>query len=1170
MATGTVPKSVKATLYIDGKPAESSLKNVEQVSRSLSKELKSLEIGTDAWNRKMKEVQANKKYLQDIQNEIKGVGGAFGWLKTEVGKFGALAAGYLGLQFITSQFTNIIMSNAKLSDSLADLRRVAGLTEQEVMKLNKSFKTIDTRTSLSGLRDIAIVAGKLGVAKNEILGFTQATDKLVVSLGDELGNADQITTQLGKILNVFDGEVNGENISKLGNAFIKLANDGVATGAFMADFTQRVSSLTKTAGFSLGAVVGLGAGLEELGQRSESSSTAIQKVLSDIAVNLPAAAKVAGMGFKEFKQIFDNSPDEALIRYSQGLVANKNAFSEVAKAFKDAGEEGQRVITTIATIGTNADFMRGKIEAGKDAIQETAEINAAFALKNETLGGTLDRLSKAFNRLTTNVTLVNLFTSLVKGSLSFIEGVEKSMAAIKSIAKVLVIAVIAWGAYNLATFLATTQKKAWISSLISAAVLENLQIARTTAMGLITAVFTGNLSKARQELKLLMVLMNANPWGIALAAITALAAAFYLYGSSVTDAQRQLKDLEAIEAEALKNTVEQKDRIKAITDALANQNLETAEKKKLLEQLRELTGDYLKGLSDEEILTNKGSAAIAAYIKNLDAKLMAEAAYNLKKKLLQENIDLQNGGDVEVGYGEIIGGYLSGGSYNTIKGEKRKELVDQNNARLKSITATQGNGINKFLTGGFDVPNTNPELLGGGGSSGSSASKKEIDEAKKKRDKIKADQEKLKDELLKINQDIAKDQLEGFDKEVYEAGVKYQKLAELAHGNKELISQLYKKEFDEIEAIGLKFQKQAADKTKKEYEEKLKEFVKFKNELQNEIDVTDFRKDFTPEQIEVANEGDKYESAWKQLYAFHEAKVITDAQFAEIEIQLQENLQSRIAAVKKKWNDKTEKEKKDTIIQYAELVSDTVFSIIRNGQQAQSQETLNNIEQQRNAELSNKRLTEAQKQTINEKYEAQARAERLRAWKAEKAAAIGQAIINGALAVVKALPNIPLAVFAGAAALAQTAVIVAQKAPKFAGGGMTNKDPAGYVSSSTMFNNSASGRPFIAGEAGKEWIAPNWMLTDPRFSGIINNLEMARLDKRSFALGGFNSEQTSKTETPKFSQSNKSDKLDRLEMMMENLMKVQQAEMEKPIVFSQRVFEDESSKRIQVKNDASG
>ncbi len=126
----------------------------------------------------------------------------------------------------------MVTGAGKLSDQLADLRRVTGLTADQANQLNESLLKIDSRTSADGLREIAIIAGKLGVAKEDILGFTEAVNKLVVALGDELGDADQITTQLGKILNVFDGEITGDNISKLGNAIVDLANKGVATGAF--------------------------------------------------------------------------------------------------------------------------------------------------------------------------------------------------------------------------------------------------------------------------------------------------------------------------------------------------------------------------------------------------------------------------------------------------------------------------------------------------------------------------------------------------------------------------------------------------------------------------------------------------------------------------------------------------------------------------------------------------------------------------------------------------------------------------------------------------------------------------------------------------------------------------------------------------------------------------
>lgn len=69
---------------------------------------------------------------------------------------------------------------------------------------------------------------------------------------------------------------------------------------------------------------------------------------------------------------------------------------------------------------------------------------------------------------------------------------------------------------------------------------------------------------------------------------------------------------------------------------------------------------------------------------------------------------------------------------------------------------------------------------------------------------------------------------------------------------------------------------------------------------------------------------------------------------------------------------------------------------------------------------------------------------------------------------------------------------------------MSNEDPSGYVSKATIFNKSAYGSPFVAGEKGKEWIAPNWMLNNPRTVNIIFTLKFARKEKRMYATGGFN------------------------------------------------------------------
>jgi TP901 family phage tail tape measure protein len=379
-----------------------TLKELNQELRSLQAVRQYLVPGTEAFKQNEASIKSVRGRITELNSGIKDTGGVLSVIKGEIRSFGMMAAGFLGFQFLSQQVSNIISKSAKLSDQLADLRRVAGLTDSEVQSLNNSLGKIDTRTSTGGLREIAVIAGKLGVAKGDILSFTKAVDMLVVSLGDELGDADKITTELGKILNVFEGKITAENISQVGNAIVDLANKGVASGGFLVDFAQRVAGIAKTSNVSLEAVLGLAAGLEESGAKVESSSTAIQKLITDIAKDLPKAAKIAGDDFKEFQKLFAEKPQEALLRYAAGLQKNKGSFAEIAASFKDAGEEGARTVSVLATLGQKTDFFRQKMDDAGKAIKGTDEIQRAFALKNETFGASLDKLSKRLFAFATN------------------------------------------------------------------------------------------------------------------------------------------------------------------------------------------------------------------------------------------------------------------------------------------------------------------------------------------------------------------------------------------------------------------------------------------------------------------------------------------------------------------------------------------------------------------------------------------------------------------------------------------------------------------------------------------------------------------------------------------------------------------------------------------------
>ncbi|MGB4776590.1 MAG: hypothetical protein WBP45_15535, partial [Daejeonella sp.] len=83
----------------------------------------------------------------------------------------------------------------------------------------------------------------------------------------------------------------------------------------------------------------------------------------------------------------------------------------------------------------------------------------------------------------------------------------------------------------------------------------------------------------------------------------------------------------------------------------------------------------------------------------------------------------------------------------------------------------------------------------------------------------------------------------------------------------------------------------------------------------------------------------------------------------------------------------------------------------------------------------------------------------------------------------------------------------------FAGGGYTraavSNDPQGYVGVPTIFNGK-----YLAGEAGNEYIAPNWQLQNPFTANIIGALDALRLKGPSYTASVANAANSTGGSTP--------------------------------------------------------
>lgn len=227
-----------------------------------------------------------------------------------------------------------------------------------------------------------------------------------------------------------------------------------------------------------------------------------------------------------------------------------------------------------------------------------------------------------------------------------------------------------------------------------------------------------------------------------------------------------------------------------------------------------------------------------------------------------------------------------------------------------------------------------------------------------------------------------------------------------------------------------------------------------------ERQINELKKQMSDDLIQTQIEGLKKLLGFEKLTADERAEI--QKKLVDLERQysdaLFQQLQDQPEEIKNNWKEKLE-EISGYVIDFVGRVSD-LFKSASDRRIAALDAEIAKIDENAKRELMLAGDNEEAKQAIQERAEAnrqklekRRRRERQEQARIEKAAAIIEATIATALAVVKALPNIPLSVLVGALGAAQIAAIARQPIPQFAEG-----------------TDSAPGGPAIVGELGPEII----------------------------------------------------------------------------------------------------
>lgn len=321
---------------------------------------------------------------------------------------------------IVSGFNKMKNAAKEFTDIQADVRKTTGLTKKEISELSEEFKKFNTRTATTELLKIAAIGGQLGIeGKQGIKDFTKAIDVLVVSLGDELsGGAERITQDVGRLSNVlFGATTNGtelsENILHIGNALNVLSSTSAATSENLINFASRIGATLIPLGASAADVLALSATFDELNINAEKGSTAINNLVKDIGANTSLFSKTLGLNQEELKKTFNTSPLEAFQQVlNRVLQISGGDKTKTLELLKDLKQTGVGVGDIFLQMATRSEIFDRNLKNSNLAIKSTSSLLNEFAVKNDTVAGVFDRITKKLNDIGTNPKIISFFEKI--------------------------------------------------------------------------------------------------------------------------------------------------------------------------------------------------------------------------------------------------------------------------------------------------------------------------------------------------------------------------------------------------------------------------------------------------------------------------------------------------------------------------------------------------------------------------------------------------------------------------------------------------------------------------------------------------------------------------------------------------------------------------------------
>lgn len=616
--------------------------------------------GTENWEALNRELSISRQRFNELAKQASDTRGI---LMTGWEKFAGFAVAVNNVTHLISRFRSQIEqareSWLQYDEALVDAMKTTGLSRDEIEDLSEELKKFDTRTAQNELLSLARVGGKLGLSgKEDLLEFVSAADKINVALKEDLGgDAEAAIGQIGKLVDIFQlkGQMGLERaMLSVGSAINELGAASTANEGYIVNFTNRLAGIAPNASISIDKILGLASTLDANAQAAETAATAIGQTITAMFKKTETFAQIAKMPFEEFRNLLETDVNAALIKVLEGMKGDQGLF-DIVDAMGEMHLNGQRATTVLGALANNVEMLKEQQSLANEAFMEGTSLTNEFNTKNESATAVLEKTKKALEEqwveLGQKLTpALNAATSATTGIVSI---VNQAIAIGIKYKAVIIAITAAYAAMNLASAAKIVYDK--LRHFYSAQNRADLLMEASLLQGCTKAtmlqcaaqnLLAGNVTGAAKAFKALGKAMLANPLGLIAAAVGALAAGIGTLVSRSREATKELRELNKRTVDTTSSFVKaqaeidkERKSLEELKDAATKAAEGSDERKRVIDKINELYGDYLPNLLTEKTSNEELETALKNVNTQLEQKIKLQARENAEMDIQQHKMD---------------------------------------------------------------------------------------------------------------------------------------------------------------------------------------------------------------------------------------------------------------------------------------------------------------------------------------------------------------------------------------------------------------------------------------------------------------------------------------------------------------------------------------------------